>query len=129
MLLGPARRPDISHPAFAKLFLETEWVPGRRGPDPGAVGRMRSASEQVRVWALHVAAVDDSSAGVEAVGETQYETDRARFLGRGPHAGQPGRAWSTARPSRGPSAPVIDPVLSLRRRFRLQPGGSVGRWR
>ncbi len=120
VVLAP-RSTDIAHPAFAKLFLETEWVPiteailARR--------RMRSASEPP-IWAMHVSAVDDSTTGSEPVGEIQYETDRARFLGRGrtpanPAAIEPGAALS------GTVGPVLDPVLSLRRRFRLQPGGTV----
>jgi cyclic beta-1,2-glucan synthetase len=116
-----SRGADLSHPAFAKLFLETEWVPiteailCRR--------RMRSATEQP-LWAMHVAAVDDSATGVEPVGDTQYETDRARFLGRGRTPANP-VAMEAGAVLSGTVGPVLDPVLSLRRRFRLEPGGSV----
>src|SRR5262249_39252042 len=46
------RRADQAHPAFVKLFLETEFVPG-----PGALlarRRPRAAAEKP-VWAVHVA--------------------------------------------------------------------------
>ena len=66
------RRADQAHPAFAKLFLETEFVPG-----PGALlaRRRPRAADEKPVWAVHVAAGGG--------GEPEYETDRARFLGRG----------------------------------------------
>jgi cyclic beta-1,2-glucan synthetase len=119
VVLAP-RAADLSHPAFGKLFLQTEWLPGseallcRR--------RMRSAAE-LPLWAVHVAAVDDSARGGTAVGEIQYETDRARFLGRGrspanPVALEPGSVLS------GTVGAVLDPVLCIRRRFRIEPGGS-----
>ena len=120
IVLAP-RGADLGHPAFAKLFLETEWLPG-----PEAIvcrRRMRSASEQP-LWAVHVSAVDRSTRGGAALGEVQYETDRARFLGRGrtvanPAAMDPGAVLS------GTVGPVLDPVVSLRRRLRIEPGGSA----
>jgi cyclic beta-1,2-glucan synthetase len=120
VVLGP-HASDLAHPSFGKLFLETEWVPG-----PQALlcrRRTRSDAEQP-LWAVHVAAVDGSAAGGAVVGDTQFETDRARFLGRGrtpaaPAALEPGAVLS------GTAGPVLDPVLSLRRRFRIKPGGSA----
>ena len=54
----------------------------------------------------------------------EYETDRARFLGRGrtpadPAALDPGATLS------GTTGPVLDPIFSLRRRVRLEPGASA----
>jgi len=114
VVLSP-RGSDLAHPAFGKLFLETEWVPG-----PGALlcrRRPRSADE-APLWAVHVAAADPPAA------EVQYETDRLRFLGRGrttadPAALDPGAALS------GTTGPVLDPVLSLRVRVRVEAGGTA----
>ena len=117
-------RADLAHPAFGKLFLETERVAGsdsllcRRRP--------RSSREQPK-WAVHVMAVDGSALGCHLVDDLQFETDRARFLGRGrtpadPAAMSPGVALS------GTTGPVLDPILSLRRRFRIAPG-RIGRHR
>ena len=83
------RRADQGHPAFAKLFLETEFVPG-----PGALlarRRPRAAVEKP-VWAIHMTAADGPASGA-----VEYETDRVRFLGRGrtpanPAALDPGHA-------------------------------------
>src|SRR5262249_18582859 len=103
------RRADQAHPAFAKLFLETEFVPelgtllARRRP---------RAADEKPVWAVHVAVGGD---------EPEYETDRARFLGRGrtpanPVALCPGGCLS------GTTGAVLDPVFSLRQTVRLDPG-------
>ena len=120
VVLGP-RAADLAHPAFGKLFLETEWVPG---PDALLCRRRPRSADQAPVWAVHVAAVDPSTAGGSADPAVQYETDRARFLGRGrtpadPAALDPGAALS------GTTGAVLDPVLSLRLRVRLEPGGSA----
>src|SRR4029453_11808031 len=70
-----ARRADQAHPAFAKLFLETECDP--RSGALLARRRPRGAKERP-VWAIHTSAA--SLSGSEVIG---YETDRMRFLGRG----------------------------------------------
>ncbi|HXG11839.1 MAG TPA: glucoamylase family protein, partial [Gemmataceae bacterium] len=107
---------DLAHPAFHKLFLETEFF----APEDALLCRRRPRSaEQKPVWAVHVVAVDGLT-----VGPVQYETDRARFLGRGrtparPAALDPGAALS------GTTGPVLDPIFSLRRRMRVGPGESV----
>ncbi len=106
---------DASHPAFGKLFIETEWLPG---PSALLSRRRPRASEQPSVWAVHVVASDES-----ARGEVQFETDRARFLGRGrstadPAALDPGAVLS------GTTGPVLDPIVSLRRVVKLDPGTS-----
>src|SRR5262249_56694900 len=76
------------------------------------------ARDQEPVWAVHALSADGP------VSEVQYETDRARFLGRGrtpadPAALDPGAVLS------GTTGTVLDPVFSLRRRVRVAPGASV----
>jgi cyclic beta-1,2-glucan synthetase len=107
---------DLAHPAFSKLFLETEFLPRE-----GALlcRRRPRAADQKPVWAVHVIAVDG-----RAIGPLQHETDRLRFLGRGrtprnPAALEPGAVLSAT------TGPVLDPVFSLRRRVRVAPGTSV----
>ena len=106
---------DFAHPAFGKLFVETEYLPDsaallchRRPRDP------RDAS----AWAFHVLSLDGPPQG-----SLEWETDRARFLGRGRGPGNPlaldGRALS------GTTGIVLDPIVSLRQRVRIPPGGSV----
>src|SRR3546814_15395566 len=66
---------DNAHPAFAKMFVETEYL-----PEFGALtATRRPRSHQDRqIWAAHFAVVEG-----EMVGHPQYESDRARFVGRG----------------------------------------------
>ncbi|HYX24249.1 MAG TPA: glucoamylase family protein, partial [Thermoanaerobaculia bacterium] len=110
---------DLAHPAFSNLFVETEWVP-RLGALL-ATRRPRSTAEP-RLWAAHVAAVAPGSVDSgETAGDLQFETDRARFLGRGRGVRTPmsvidGLALSNT------AGAVLDPIFSLRRRVRLDPG-------
>jgi cyclic beta-1,2-glucan synthetase len=107
---------DQGHPAFGKLFLETEWVPAHHAL---LCRRRPRAQDQKPVWAVHILAVEG-----EQLGAIEYETDRARFLGRGrspadPEALDPGAALNST------TGPVLDPVFSLRCRVRVPAGGSV----
>jgi cyclic beta-1,2-glucan synthetase len=111
------QRADLAHPGFGKLFLETEWV-----PHVGALLCRRRPREagQKPLWCVHVLAVDGAADGVLG-----YETDRARFLGRGrspaaPAAFDPGASLS------GTTGAVLDPIVSLRTVLRLPPGTSAG---
>ncbi len=114
VVLGP-RGADLAHPAFNKLFLETEWL----DPSGALLCRRRPRSDdQEPTWALHISAADAGA------GPPEYETDRARFLGRGrtpasPSALDPGAVLS------GTVGAVLDPIFSIRRRVHLEPGGSA----
>ncbi len=57
----------------------------------------------------------------ETVGELQFETDRARFLGRGRDAYNP-VSIVDGRPLSGTVGSVLDPVMSLRRTVHIPPG-------
>ena len=81
------RRPiaDALHPAFSKLFVQTEIV-----PSAGAIlctRRPRSPSEAAP-WMFHLMAVH----GADGRPSVSYETDRARFIGRGRTPAAPARA-------------------------------------
>jgi cellobiose phosphorylase len=111
------RRADQAHPAFAKLFLETEFVPAS-----GALlaRRRPRGADQKPLWAIHVAAARGSGWGA-----AEYETDRARFLGRGRTPADPAALDAGASLS-GTTGPVLDAVFSLRRRVRLDPKSQAG---
>ncbi len=115
VVLAPAAA-DLAHPAFGKLFLETEWVPGSHAL---LCRRRPRAENQQPIWAVHVLASDGSTDD-----DVQFETDRARFLGRGRSPAQPAALDPGARLS-GTTGPVLDPILSLRKRVRLAPGTTV----
>jgi cellobiose phosphorylase len=110
------RRADQAHPAFAKLFLETEFVPAS-----GALFARRRprAADQKPLWAIHVSAARGLAAGTP-----EYETDRGRFLGRGRTPADPA-ALDAGKQLSGTTGPVLDAVFSLRRRVRLNPAGQA----
>jgi cyclic beta-1,2-glucan synthetase len=106
---------DRAHPAFGKLFLETEWVPTASAL---LCRRRPRAEDQKPIWAVHVLAADTT-----ALGRTTFETDRARFLGRRRTPADPAALDRDAPELSGTTGPVLDPIFSLRRRVRLEPGG------
>jgi cyclic beta-1,2-glucan synthetase len=115
LALAPAAA-DAAHPAFSKLFVHTEWIPELEAVL--ATRRARAPGDPVP-WVVHVAAVEgDPSAGPE------WETDRARFIGRGRDLRDP-LALTGGGPLSGATGPVLDPIASLRHRVRLAPGGSA----
>ncbi|MGE3955508.1 MAG: glucoamylase family protein [Vicinamibacterales bacterium] len=106
---------DLAHPAFGKLFVQTEML-----PDAAALLARRRPRDPAEppIWAFHVLALD-----APPQGPLEWETDRARFLGRGGTPAAPlsldGRALS------GTTGIVLDPVVSLRQRIRVPPETTV----
>jgi cyclic beta-1,2-glucan synthetase len=107
---------DRAHPAFGNLFVETEWH-GWCGAIT-ATRRPRSSKEQP-LWCVHV--VDS---GKDRVGPVSYETDRARFLGRGRSTRDPVVLEGDEALS-GTTGSVLDPIFALRTRVRLDRGQSA----
>jgi len=103
---------DTQHPAFSKLFVQTEVL-----DDPPVIlctRRPRSADEQPP-WMFHLVAVHDA-----LYGPVSHETDRARFIGRGRSLHAP-NAMREETPLSGSAGPVLDPVAATRRVITLEP--------
>ncbi len=114
MLAPPAA--DAAHPAFSKLFVQTEYA-----ANVGAIlaTRRRRSPAEPEIWVAHHAVVEG-----EALGKPELETDRARFLGRGrdilrPIAMMDGRRLSNT------VGTVLDAVFALRYRVRIPVGATV----
>lgn len=107
---------DLAHPAFNNLFIRTEYL--QRYNTLLAVRRPRE-EKKLPMWALHMLTVMD-----ETLGGIQYETDRAKFIGRGNTIEKPA-AVEGSHPLSNTVGPVLDPIMSLRCRVRLQPGQTV----
>ena len=107
---------DVAHPAFQNLFVQTEFV-----PEIGALlaTRRPRSRDEPPIWAAHVAAVEEEAGGV-----IQYETDRARFLGRGRSVRSPVSVID-GRPLSNTVGAVLDPIFSLRCRVKLAPGATA----
>jgi len=106
---------DFTHPGFAKLFVETEFDAQSAGL---LFSRRPRRSDESATWAFHVLGVEGRLGGA-----VEWETDRARFIGRGRSSARAaaleGRALS------GTTGAVLDPIAALRDRVRLAPGGVV----
>lgn len=108
---------DQAHPAFSNLFVETEILP----PQMHAVlatRRPRSKDERPP-WLCHLLNVySDSWHAIS------FETDRARFVGRGRTLAaplamlEPGALSNTA-------GAVLDPIVAARCQVTLEPGASI----
>jgi len=107
---------DDVHPAYAKLFVETEFV-----ADRGVLLATRRLGKpgEAAVWAAHVAVIEG-----ETLGETDFETDRARFLGRGRTIRAPIALVGDGPMSKTVGA-VLDPIFSLRCRLQVPPSTTV----
>jgi cyclic beta-1,2-glucan synthetase len=104
---------DLAHPAFGELFLETSYLPACSAI---LCGRRPRASSEPGIWAIHALSVEGHMQA-----QVEWETDRARFLGRG--RGPENPAALDGRPLSGTTGAVLDAVASLRTRVRLAPGG------
>ncbi len=107
---------DVAHPAFSNLFVETEFVPELE--TLLASRRPRSADER-RVWLAHLIALEG-----ESLEPLQYESDRARFLGRGRGIRTPLSVFD-GKPLSNTAGIVLDPIVSLRRRVAITARGTA----
>ncbi len=107
---------DWAHPAFSKLFVETDYIASK-----GLLlaTRRRRAPHEPEIWVASHSVVEG-----EGVGALQIETDRARFIGRGRSARDP-LAISDQRPLSNTVGTVLDPAFAARRRIRIPAGGSI----
>lgn len=107
---------DAGHPAFSKLFLQTEFLPGLEAL---LVCRRPRSPEEPALALGHALRpeVPDGTA-------VEYETDRARFIGRGRTLVAP-RALDPSIRLSGTVGSVLDPILSLRRTIELAAGASA----
>ena len=105
---------DLAHPAFSKMFVVTDYL-----PELGVIiaTRRRRAPSDPEVWAAHIAVVE----GAESA-PMQFETDRARFIGRGRNLVQAAMADADLSNTIGT---VLDPIFSIRRRVMIPAGGMV----
>lgn len=104
---------DALHPAFSKLFVQTEIVHARQAIL--CMRRPRSRDEQTP-WMLHLMTVHGADAA-----EVSYETDRARFIGRGNSASDPQALRDVGGALSGSQGSVLDPIVAIRQRIALDP--------
>ena len=121
LALAP-HRADLQHPAFNKLFIQTQALTDL--PALVAWRRLRSDGE-TPVYVAHRLtreSVADNSAGDTPNEVIRFETDRRRFIGRGRTLANPMGALQQPSNTQGF---VLDPILSLRESITIAPGQRV----
>ncbi|MDR3390802.1 MAG: glucoamylase family protein [Sulfuriferula sp.] len=114
---------DLAHRSFSNLFVQTEILHDKQAIL--CTRRRRTPGEQVP-WMFHLLAAP----GVIA-DEPSYETDRARFIGRGRTAANPMAMDHSNSPSNSTprlsntDGSVLDPIVSIRRTITLAPDESA----
>jgi cellobiose phosphorylase len=115
VVLGSAAG-DADHPAFEKLFVQTEIDPATQTL---LCTRRPQTPEEPRAWMFHALV----TAEIESPA-LSFETDRLRFIGRGRSARSPAALDHDGALS-GTTGAVLDPVLAARCLLRLGPGATT----
>ncbi len=115
-LVGASHNSDLSHPAFSNLFVSTEYDPEYKVLL--ANRRTRHQSDR-KLWIAGIPVIDGGMTG-----DIEYETDRAQFIGRGNHTGNP-EVIERGRPLSNTVGSVLDPIFSMRARVRVEPGNTA----
>jgi cellobiose phosphorylase len=110
------RAADAAHPAFSKLFVQTELLPEL---DALLASRRPRGTDESNPWLLHQMNVRG-----EPLEATTFETDRARFLGRLREASR-AQAIESDGPLSNSVGAVLDPCMAIRSRVRIAPGRTV----
>lgn len=113
VVLAPAIS-DALHPAFSKLFVQTELLPALQAI---MCSRRPRSQQEPAPWMCHLLAAH----GVD-IDTISYETDRARFIGRGRTLVAPAALAPEHVQLSGSAGAVLDPIVSIRCRISLEPG-------
>jgi cyclic beta-1,2-glucan synthetase len=105
---------DRQHPAFNKLFIQTEAVPQHQSLLAFRRPRTKDDLPIVVAHRITIAPSEDET--------MRFETDRQQFIGRGRTLANPMGVFQELGNSQGF---VLDPILSLRKSVTLSPGQHI----
>ncbi len=108
---------DQAHPAFSKLFVQTEILQARHAL---LCSRRPRARGEQPPWLFHLVLSQGND-----IEDVSFETDRAKFLGRQRTAAHP-QAMEVPGALSNTAGPVLDPALAIRRAVRIEPKESAG---
>ncbi len=123
VVLAPAAA-DTLHPAFSKLFVQTEIL---EKPTAVLCTRRPRSPEDATPWMVQLMVVHGMRALADThgtVSEISHETDRARFIGRANDAQSP-QALRASGPLSNSAGSVLDPIAASRCVITLAHGQSV----
>ncbi|MCK9279583.1 MAG: hypothetical protein M0P71_03085 [Melioribacteraceae bacterium] len=103
---------DTAHPAFGNLFVQTEIIEEKQAI---LANRRPRSSEEKTQWMLHTIAVRKAD-----ILEVSFETDRAKFIGRGNTHQNPIALTGNEKLSNSDGS-VLDPIASVRYKIKLKP--------
>jgi cyclic beta-1,2-glucan synthetase len=115
VVMAPAAA-DAAHPAFSKLFVQTEIVGDRNAI---LCSRRPRSKDEATPWLLTLMTVHGAAAQ-----PASFETSRAQFIGRGNSLKAPA-ALRGAGALSGSDGSVLDPVAAIRRTITLEPGQEI----
>ena len=123
IVLAPAIA-DALHPAFSKLFVQTEIL---ERPAAILATRRKRAPDEVtpclfQLMAIHGARGESGEMRASAI---SHETDRARFIGRGRSVELPQALVDPSGPLSNTVGSVLDPVAASRCVLTLEPDQTV----
>jgi N,N'-diacetylchitobiose phosphorylase len=101
---------DAAHPAFSKLFVQTDYDHARNAL---IAWRRRRSPEDRTLWVAQ-----------RLIGATEVETDRARFIGRA-RMPESALALNTTAPLSSTTGTVLDPAFAMRVPLQLGVDESV----
>jgi cellobiose phosphorylase len=111
VVMAPAAA-DAAHPAFSKLFVQTEIL---RDENAILCTRRPRGDTDTMPWLMHSMMVHDAP-----VSDVSFETDRSRFIGRGNTQAAPSAMLGDEKLS-GSEGSVLDPVVAIRYTITLKP--------
>lgn len=107
---------DELHPAFSKLFIETEILPSKNAI---LCSRRPRSENEKSPFMFHLMKVQNAK-----VKDISYETDRSRFIGRGRNIHQPAALGKNGRLT-GTEGAVLDPIVAIKYSITIEPGETV----
>ena len=111
VVMAPAAA-DAAHPAFSKLFVQTEIL---RNENAILCTRRPRTKDEHSPWLLNLMTVHDG-----VLLDASFETSRADFIGRANSTVAP-RAMLEPQALAGGEGSVLDPVVAIRYKLTLQP--------
>ena len=115
VVMAPAAA-DAAHPAFQKLFVQTEIL---RNENAILCTRRPRAKDEQMPWLLNLMTVHDG-----ALLDVSFETSRSEFVGRANSTISP-LAMMEAEPLGGSEGSVLDPIVAIRYKVTLEPDETV----
>ncbi|EJF83499.1 hypothetical protein MCU_01184 [Bartonella elizabethae Re6043vi] len=107
---------DQAHPVFSRMFIETEIAEEGKAI---FVKRRKRAPNDPEIYIAHFV-----SSTTDTLQETEAETDRSLFIGRGRSIHRPAAFDRNARFSNSQGC-VLDPIMSLRCRIKIPAHGKA----